>query len=242
MQDPVLIIGASGTIGSAIARKLAAEGTALLLHGRGADGRLDALSQELGAPAIAADLTDDAGIATLAEAAAAQGSGLSGLVFSAAQPFPHKLTLRTDWSVFQDQIDSQVKAFHQVMTRLKPMLADRPDGARVVVLSTEYVIGAPPPKIAPYVAAKAALTRYAQVLAQEVLAAGIRIQILAPGMVRSALTADMPDEYLDIVADGMPEKRLTAAQDVADLCGFLLTPAADTLYGSIIPVTRAQRR
>ena len=171
-----------------------------------------------------------------------QQGGLSGIVFSAARPFPHKMAWNTDWSVYQDQMDSQLKALHLTVTALKPILKGREDGARIIVLSTEYVLGAPPTKIAPYIAAKAALTAYCRVLAQEVLKAGIRIHIAAPGMVRSALTADLPDAYLDDVAAAMPEGKLTDAQDVADLCVHLMSPAADPLYGTVLPVSRAQRR
>lgn len=239
MQDPILVLGASGALGAAIARKLAADGKPLLLHGRRPSDRLEALSTETGMPVHCADLTEAGDVTALADAVS---GGLSGVVFAVATPFPHKLTLRTDWSVFQAQIDSQLKAFHLTMAALKPILEKRPDGARVVVVSTEYVQGQPPIKIAPYVAAKSALTAYAKVLAQEVLKLGIRIQILAPGLVPAGLNADLPREYLDMIAQDMPEKVLTSAEDVANLCAFLLNRDADPLYGTVVPATRAPRR
>lgn len=242
MQDPVLIVGASGTIGGAIARRLKAEGRRVVLHGGTASDRLAALGRELDSPTVSGDVGDPATVAAIAAREDLGLNRLAGIVFAAARPFPHKLTLRTEWSVFQEQIDSQLKALHEVSACFLPLMKNRSDGARIVVLSTEYVLGMPPQKIAPYAAAKAALTAYAKVLAQEVLKHGIRVHILAPGMVPSALTADMPDEYLAQVADGMPEKRLTAAEDVADLCSFLLRPAGDTLYGTVVPVSRAPRR
>jgi enoyl-[acyl-carrier-protein] reductase (NADH) len=39
----------------------------------------------------------------------------------------------------------------------------------------------------------------------------------------------------------MPEKQLTSAEDVANFAAFLMTPDADSLYGSIIPITRGKR-
>lgn len=241
-DGPVLVLGASGAIGGAIARRVAASGRAVIAHGREDGERLRALGVDLDAPTVAGDLSNDAEVEAVEGAVRGQTERLSGLVFAAARPFRNKLALNTDWSVFQAQIDSQLHAFHNAMTRFKPLLAANPGGARVVVLSTEFVLGSPPIKTAPYVAAKAALTTYAKVLAQELLTSNIRVHILAPGMVRSALTADMPDEYLDIVAEGMPEKRLTAAEDVADVCAFLLRPEADTLYGTVTHASRAARR
>lgn len=237
MQDPVLILGATGTLGGAIARHLAGS-VPLVVHGRRADDRLAALAAATGARAVIADLTDEAATAALF----AGFERLSGLVFAVGSPFPHKLAHRTGWDVFQNQMDGQLKALHLSLAAALPRLRGRDGGARVVVLSTEFVLGTPPAKIAPYMAAKAAMTAYARVVAQEWLAFGVRVHILAPGMVPSALTADMPQEYLDQVAAGMPEKRLTAPEDVAAIAGFLLTEAADPLYGTIVPASRAARR
>lgn len=242
MQGLVLVLGASGTIGGAIARRLAADGHALALHGGGESDRLAAIGEELDAPTFAADLSDPAAVGRLFEDVAKLDRRLTGLVFAVARPFPHKLAHRTGWATFDEQMSSQIKALHHVLTAAKPMLEDPEEDARVIVLSTEYVLGAPPIKIAPYVAAKAALTAYARVAAQELLKSNIRVHILAPGMVKSALTADMPDEFLDQVAEGMPEKRLTAPEDVAEVARFLMRPEGDSLYGTVIPVTRATRR
>ena len=54
--------------------------------------------------------------------------------------------------------------------------------------------------------------------------------------------APLDAEYLAEVAAAMPEKRLTSAMDVADVAQFLFTPAADSMYGTVIPVSRADRR
>jgi 3-oxoacyl-[acyl-carrier protein] reductase len=242
VQNSILIIGASGTIGSAIAQQLAESDKPLLLHGRTNSERLALLAEKLKAPKFAADLTNNAETEAFVSAIFSKHPDISGIIFCPAQPFPHKLTLRTDWSVFQDQFDSQLKSLHTLLQAFKPVLENRPDGAHIIILSTEYVLSSPPIKIAPYLAAKAALTAYSQVIAQELLNAGIRVHILAPGMVKSALTGDIPDEYLDMVAAKMPEKKLTSPDDVARICSFLLTPDADPLYGTIVPVSRANRR
>ena len=242
MQNTILIIGASGTIGRAIAEQLHKDNQSLILHGRVHNDRLASLSETLNSPIFAADLINDEEVSVFIEAVLKKHPRLAGIVFCAARPFPHKLTHRTKWSVFQEQIESQLKALHNILQGFRPALENLKEGARIVILSSEYVVGTPPTKIAPYIAAKAALTAYGQIIAQESLNVGIRVHILAPGMVKSALTADMPDEYLDMIAEEMPEGKLTNATDVARVCSFLLTPDADPLYGTIIPVSRANRR
>lgn len=242
MQAPVLILGASGTLGGAIARRFFADGHRVLLHGNHGLEKLQDLATTCGnADIYSADLTVENDVSAMFEKIAKTYEGLSGLVFAVACPFPHKLTHRTPWSVFQEQMDSQLKAAHLSLTAALPLLKSG-NSARVLVLSTEYAIGMPPIKIAPYVAAKAALTAYAKVIAQEWIAYNLRVHILAPGMVVSNLTADLPDAYLEQVAEAMPEKRLTSQEDVADVASLLMTSAADSLYGTVIPVTRAERR
>ena len=142
---------------------------------------------------------------------------------------------------FYEQIQTQLKAAHLSLTAAYPMLKEhaRDSAARVIMISTEYSIGLPPVKIAPYVAAKSALNAYALSLAQEWLGSNIRVHIMAPGLLRSNLTSHMPEMYLEELIKNMPEKRLTSAEDVANFAAFLMTPDAD-LYGSIIPITRVR--
>lgn len=237
MQDPVLILGATGTLGGAIARRLAAAGP-VIVHGHRPDSRLGAIASATSGRAVAADLTDPRAVSELF----AGIDRLAGMVFAVASAFPHKLAHRTSWEDFSAQIDSQLKALHLSCAAALPALREHADGARVLVLSTEYVLGMPPIKIAPYIAAKAAMTAYARVVAQEWLALGVRVHVLAPGMVQSKLTADLPQEYLDQVARDMPEQRLTDPEDIAGIAAFLMTPEADALYGTITPASRAARR
>ncbi len=244
MQAPVLILGASGTLGGAIAHKLHGAGQPVILHANTGVDRIASLAAECGAaPVVSADLTDEDQVTGLFDDLAGRHGALSGLVLSVARPFPNKLTHRTPWDVFQAQIDSQLKAAHLVLSAAQPLLKAHgaTDTARVLVISTEFALSMPPVKVAPYVAAKAALTAYAKVIAQEWLVHNIRVHIMAPGMVKSELTADLPDMYLEQVADAMPEKRLTSSDDVADVAAFLMSPAANSLYGTVIPVTRNER-
>lgn len=241
-MSPVLILGASGGLGSACARKLAAEGRAVILHGRDR-AKLEALATTLnGAETCVVDLRDASAVQAMAAMLAKEYQRLSGVVFSVAAPFANKLTHRQGWDGFQAQIDSQLKALHLAASALFPLLADGAETARLIVLSTEYVLGRPPLKTAPYVAAKAALTAYAKVIAQEWLSRNVRVHILAPGLVKTDLVAAMPEEFLKNMAAAMPERRLTSPEDVADMAAFLMTPAADSLYGQPLQVSRAARR
>lgn len=244
MSQPVIVFGATGGFGSAIAQNLAHSGRPLILVGRD-QTRLRALGEEtgvVGEDLISLDVTDTAAVETALQALGERHPKLSGAVVSVASRFQNKLAHRQPWSAFSEQIDLHVKALHAVMVGLRPMLTGQAQGARVVLLSTEYVLGAPPIKTAPYVTAKAAMTAYAQVMAQEWLRDAVRIHILAPGMARTDLVGDIPELFLEQIEAAMPEKMLTRTEDVANMAAFCLTPQADTLYGEPIRVSRANRR
>ena len=239
---PILILGASGTIGSEIARRLARDGYGVILSGRDG-GRLAALAAQIGPGATLeiADIADDDEVCALFSRLQMKYERLGGLVFCVATPFSNRLTHRIPWSVFAEQICVQLKALHLTATAALEMLKSGEGTKRFVLVSTEYVLGMPPIKTAPYVAAKAAMTAYAQVIAQEWLRYNIRVHLVAPGLVKSSLVADLPDEFLEQLAAGMPEKRLTTAEDVAAVVAFQMTDAADPLYGTPIRVSRGRR-
>jgi NAD(P)-dependent dehydrogenase (short-subunit alcohol dehydrogenase family) len=242
VPDPVLILGASGGIGRAIASRLSRARYSLILHGRDTT-RLAALSADLGGTCFveAADLSDEVEAAALFERVREAHGRLGGMVFSIATPFANKLAHRTAWSIFDRQISTQLKALHLSAAAAYPLLSEGNGTRRVVLVSSEFAVATPPIKTAPYAAAKAAMTAYGQVIAQEWLGKGIRVHIVAPGMVKTPLIAHIPDEFLDQVADSMPEGRLTTVEDIAGVVEFLMSDAADTLYGSPIRVSRGER-
>jgi NAD(P)-dependent dehydrogenase (short-subunit alcohol dehydrogenase family) len=243
MSGPVLILGASGGIGAAAARCLSQSGRQVVLHGRNTDALRELAASLPGPSSIqTADLVDEAAVNDLFARLATQHGRLDGVVFSVAVPFRNRLTHRTAWAVFEEQLQTQLKALHLTATAAFPLLADGPQVTRLVVVSTEFVMGSPPVKTAPYVAAKAAMTSYAQVIAQEWLTRGVRVHIVAPGLVKTALVADMPEEFLEQMAEGMPEKQLTSATDVGATIEFLFTAAADPLYGTPLRVSRGARK
>lgn len=242
MPDPILILGASGGLGRAIACRLAQAGYPLILHGRDTL-RLQSLSTQLGGGCSAetADICNETDTASLFRRLTDTHGQLGGVIFCVATPFANKLAHRTGWVVFEEQIATQLKALHLCASAAYPLLAGGSTTRRFILVSSEFAVMPPPVKTAPYAAAKAAMTAYGQVIAKEWLRKGIRVHILAPGMVKTALIAHIPDEFLDQVAKGMPEGVLTTAEDVAGMAEFLMTDAADTLYGLPIRVSRGER-
>ncbi|HRU06500.1 MAG TPA: SDR family oxidoreductase, partial [Candidatus Brocadiia bacterium] len=184
-----LVTGASGGIGAAIARRLAAEGAAVALLSRRQDvcaeraAEIEAAGGK--AVALAADVASEE---SLREAVKAAGAALGRLDIVCAsagvevvKPFT---TLRAeDWE--QALKVNLVGAANAVQAAM-PFLA-RQGGAVVFVSSVAALGGAP--LLAPYAAAKGALISLCRALAKELAPRRIRVNAIAPGMVRTEMFA-----------------------------------------------------
>ena len=174
-----LVTGATGGIGAAIARALAARGVSpLLLSGRRTDV-LEPLAVELGARALACDLSDPAAVERLADEAAS----VDVLVANAALPASGRLTTFT-----QEDIDRalavNLRAPIALARRLVDPMIARGSGHLVFVSSLSGKAASPGGSV--YSATKFGLRGFALGLRQDLRPHGIGVSVVAPGFVRDA--------------------------------------------------------
>ena len=172
----VLLTGASGGIGQAIARRLAAAGARLVLTGRRGDV-LDSLAAELGAEARPADLTDRDALAALAEL------DLDCFVSNAALPGSGGLD---EYSLDElDRVlDVNLRAPLVIARLLAPRLRER--GSGHVAFVTSVSARMPSAWASLYCATKFGLRGFALSLRQELRGSGVGVSLVLPGMVRDA--------------------------------------------------------
>jgi short-subunit dehydrogenase len=179
-----LITGASGGIGSALARSLVAAGASVVVHGRD-EKRLGAVLATLpdGTPSVLADLSTDQGRAALVAFARAHRN-IDGVVLNAASghfgPFLDMSAAAIEQLIVTDLIAPLVLA-----RALIPQLAQRDSSALVFVGSTLGRIGHPGFSV--YGAAKGGLHTFAEALARELGGKGPRILHVAPRATRTAM-------------------------------------------------------
>jgi 3-oxoacyl-[acyl-carrier protein] reductase len=229
-----LVTGASGGIGSAIAKALAAQGAIVALSGT----RLDALA------AVAADIGHEPKIigcnlavpeeveALLPKALELLG-GIDILVNNAGIT-RDGLAMRMkdeDWqSVLQVNLDS---CFRLSRAALKPMMKAR-YGRIINITSVVGVTGNPGQ--ANYAASKAGIIGMSKALAAEIASRGITVNCVAPGFIASPMTDVLGDEQKAKLNEKIPAGRLGTGADVAAAVAYLASRDAAYVTGQTLHV------
>jgi short-subunit dehydrogenase len=174
----VLLTGASGGLGAAIARELAARGASLTLTGRRIEV-LEELAGELHALALAADLSDGAEIDRLL----AQCGEVDILVANAALPASGMLD---SFSVAEIDraLDVNLRAPIMLARALAPAMVER--GRGHLLFMSSLAGKSPTPGASLYNASKAGLRSFAAALRAELKGSGVGVSAVFPGFIRDA--------------------------------------------------------
>lgn len=229
MRERIVVAGATGGIGAALARRLAARGAEPFLLARD-PARLVALGAELGAPWRAVDVTDAPALkATLAEA----GTPLRGLAFCIGS-IVLKPAGRLTEADFLDAFRLNALAAAMAVQAAMPALAA---GQGSVVLFSSVAARKGFANHAAISAAKAAVEGLAVALAAE-LAPQVRVNCIAPSLTKTRLAEPLTrsPQMAEAIARQHPIPRLGEAEDAAALADFLLSDAAGWITGQVIGV------
>jgi NAD(P)-dependent dehydrogenase (short-subunit alcohol dehydrogenase family) len=227
-----LILGASGGIGSALARRLAASGWTLVLAGRDAS-RLGGVAAETGGTTVALDATRPSDVEAVAAKAVADHGRLDGLACCVGSLLlkPAHLTSEDEWD---GVVAANLKtAYSSVRAAAKAM---GKGGSVVLVSSAAARLGlANHEAIA---AAKAGVIGLTLSAAATYAARGLRVNAVAPGLVRTPLTARITGSEAALKASTALHAlgRIGEPEDVASAIAWLLDPAQSWVTGQVLGV------
>jgi 3-oxoacyl-[acyl-carrier protein] reductase len=229
LRDRVaLITGGAGGIGLAVALRFARAGAHLVL----ADIRLDAARQaadaltKVGHPAIAlgGDVSKASEAQALVDGALERFGRIDILVNNAGRMgrvAPLWELRDDDWN---DVIAVDLTSVFLVSRAVIPQMRARKSGCIVSVASIAGKEGTP--RLIPYSVAKAGIIAFTKALGKEVVADGIRVNCVAPGVVETPLLDQLPPESTQVMLSKVPMGRFGTADEVAAVVHFLASDAA----------------
>ncbi len=238
MSGRVLVTGVSRGIGRAVARHLVATGARVLGVHRNHTLDATALAEQLGEGLlrVVVDLSTPYGIARIVESIVKSGLPLSGAVFNAG------ISIRAEFGAIEvggrDPIDAIIEQdLVSPLRLLRALLAEKAvePGASLVFVSSNLARRGLSGKVV-YSAAKAGIEGAVRGLARELGPRGIRVNAVAPGLLRTDMTADFGDAGYAAYANEVPLGRVGEPQDVASVIAFLLGPGSGYVTGQVLDV------
>lgn len=229
-----LVTGATGGIGTAIAKALAGQGAQLALSGT-SEEKLAVFKAELdGDHAILpCDLADAAAVDALVPAAVERLGKLDILVNNAGVTRDN-LAMRMKDEEWDQVIRVNLEAaFRLARAAAKPMMKAR-FGRIISITSVVGTTGNPGQ--ANYAASKAGLVGMSKALAQELASRNITVNCVAPGFIKSAMTDVLPDAQKEALLGKIPAGKLGEGKDIGSAVAYLASKEAGYVTGQTLHV------
>jgi NAD(P)-dependent dehydrogenase (short-subunit alcohol dehydrogenase family) len=234
----MLITGGSGGIGQALARRLRAQGCRVVLAARDAS-RLQAFADGIGAEAVPTDVTVGAEVDALVAGVLERYGRLDGVAHCVGSILLKPLHLTSD--------DDWARTLHLNLTSAffvtRAILAKHRGAVSIALVSTSAAaVGLPNHEA--IAAAKAGLEGLVRSAAATYAARGVRVNAVAPGLVRTPLSARITgsDAAMKTSLALHPIGRIGEPDDVAAMLEHLLHPAHSWITGQVIAVDGGMSR
>lgn len=226
-SERVVVYGAVGGVGEALARRLRARGAELHLVGRRAEA-LSELATELGATFTVADVLDDSSF----DRVSAEAGEVTGLVYAVGSIKLGSLA-RVSWP--DAETDFRLNAWGALRAVQVALPALKRAEAASVLLFSSVAVQQGFPNHASIAMAKGAVEGLTRQLAAE-LAPRVRVNCIAPSLLRTPLASSLTssEPMAAAIAAMHPLGRLGEADDAAALGAFLLGREAGWLTGQVV--------
>ncbi len=236
----IVITGAGSGVGEACARQQAALGHHVVLIGR-RQAPLEALADEIGGLALAGDAASAADWAMFCERILSTYGQIDSLICSAGGLWLGSVVdiSEQDWQ--QSMRLNLDTAFYSARACLPYLIKTQGSIALLGSLASFQAGG----DVCGYTTAKHALVGLTRSMARDFGARGVRVNCVCPGWIRTPMAdeemvplmehyGDTLDEAYTRVTQHVPLRRAASADEIADVCAFLISPAASIVTGTML--------
>lgn len=222
-----LVIGGSGSIGSAIVEQLLSDGYEVIVHyNQSSPDQLKAKYESQNVSFVQADLTHDINM----ESVFSFIHNLDVLVYAAG---------RSLYGMFQDMTATDIDACYQLniknmmlITRFFLEQLRASAHGRILIISSIWgETGASMETV--YSAMKAAQIGFVKALSQELAMTNITVNAVTPGMVSGNMADEFEPSELAAIIDELPQQRMVTPDEVAYTCAYLYDKRAQSVTGTI---------
>jgi 3-oxoacyl-[acyl-carrier protein] reductase len=239
-----LVTGSSRGIGAAVAKHLAKQGFKIAVNSASGGPQAEEIVESIRATGghaktFQADL-GDAGAATELVRHVTDALGPVAVLVNNAWPRLSQLPFsQLEWQDFQRTIEVGVRGAFICSKSAIPQMIELGFG-RIISISSIDVDNVPPLNQTDYVVAKAALAAMTRCLAVEFGPKGITANIVSPGMTDTDFLIGLPPRARMLAEVNCPLRRIAEPEDVAEVVGFLASPAGSYVTGETIRVCGGQ--
>lgn len=237
LQDKVVLItGATGGIGGAIANKMKEAGATVVITGRNLD-KLSSFDDSF--IKIQSDLSVDGAAEKLVNDTI-EKAGRIDILINNAGITKDTLLMRMSDEQFDDVINTNLRAtFKLCRAVIMPMMKQR-HGRIINMASIVGVVGGAGQ--ANYAASKGGMIAMTKSIAAEVASRGITANAIAPGFIKTPMTDVLSDELKAKYLEQIPAGRFGEPEDIANACVFLASDESSYINGQTIHINGGMGR
>lgn len=238
MKNTVIITGASGGIGSAIARKFAENGWDIALMYLSSQSEAEVLKSELESSGSKiycrkCDISDVNQVNDFVRETEENLGEITALINNAGVSLQKLFCDVTDEEA-QKIFDVNVKGVFNATKAVLPAMIRRKSGKIVNISSMWGICGASCE--VHYSASKAAVIGFTKALAKEVGPSSINVNCVAPGLINTKMNAHLDEDVVKMFVEEIPLMKMGRSRDVAEMVFFLCSDASDYITGQTFSV------
>ncbi len=230
----VLITGASRGIGKALVYKFCNLRYRVFLNYNKSDDEAKKISEETGAILLKCDISKSDEVKKISSYIKENFGGVDVLINNAGVALPQKVLCDISEEEWDRVFNINVKGMFNVTKEILPFMINKKRGSIINITSMWGVTGGSCE--VPYSASKAAVIGFTKALAKEVGPSGIRVNAIAPGVIKTDMNSGLTDEDFEALKEETPLEIIGNTEDVANAALFLAENSSSFITGEVINV------